>query len=137
MLDILTAFLAPNVRALSEAEINSVVDEFGPTHIADIIDAYAAQAAACGLDPIAEHVAGQVFERCGPIIDAIAALGSGVPRESIAASGPLFRMATAHQVMIATFPGRSLDQILEHIVTMAVSKARQTSVFSTGSDRRH
>ncbi|MBB3164687.1 hypothetical protein FHS25_005190 [Rhizobium laguerreae] len=137
MLDIITAFLAPNVRALTEAEINLVIDEFGPTEIANIVDAYAAQAANVGLDPIAEHVAGQVFHRCGPVIDAIAAIGAGIPREQIGASGQLFRIAVAHQALVLTFPGRSLEEILAHIVTLAVSKARQTSVFSSGSDRRH
>ena len=137
MLDILSAFLSPNVRALSEAEIDLVIDEFGPSHIANIVDAYAAQAAATGLDPIVEDVTDSVFQRCGPIIDAIAAMGAGLTRERIEASGSLFRMATAHQTMIATFPGRSLEEILAHIVTLAVSKARQTSVFSTGSDQRH
>jgi hypothetical protein len=137
MLDILSAFLAPNARALTEAEINSVIDEFGPTHIADIVDGYAAQAAATGLDPIADDIASLVFDRCGPVIDAIAAIGAGIPREKISGSGQLFRIAVAHQTMLATFPGLSLDQILAHVVTLAVAKARQTSVFSSGSDRRH
>ncbi|XAZ24016.1 hypothetical protein LVY75_12375 [Sinorhizobium sp. B11] len=137
MLDILTAFLAPNTRALTEIEVNAIVDELGPGNIADIVDAYAAQAAATGLDPIADHIAGRVFERCGPVIDAIAAVGTGIAREKIAKSGHLFRIACAHQTIIATFPGRSLEEILAHIVNLAVAKARETSVFSTGSDRRH
>ncbi|MGZ2381773.1 hypothetical protein [Rhizobium brockwellii] len=137
MLELLTAFLAPNVRALTEAEIERVIDKFGPAEIANIIDAYAAQAVATGLDPIAEDIVGQVFERCGPIIDAIAALGSGVPREKMEASGSLFRIATAHQVMIATFPDRTLEEILQHITNLAVSKARETAVFSSGNLQRH
>ncbi|RWY67875.1 hypothetical protein EHI46_26280 [Rhizobium leguminosarum] len=137
MLNFLTAFLAPSVRPLTEAEIDSVIDEFGPAEIADIVDAYAAQAVATGLDPIAEDVTDSVFQRCGPVIDAIAAIGAGVPREKIAVSGSLFRMATAHQVMIATFPGRSLEEILAHVVNLAVSKARETAVFSSGNLQRH
>ncbi|MGO8468339.1 hypothetical protein AB9F45_27650 [Rhizobium leguminosarum] len=137
MLNFLTAFLAPSVRPLTEAEIDSVIDEFGPAEIADIVDAYAAQAVATGLDPIAEDVTDSVFQRCGPVVDAIAAIGAGVPREKIAASGSLFRMATAHQVMIATFPGRSLEEILAHVVNLAVSKARETAVFSSGNLQRH
>ncbi|NKM11476.1 hypothetical protein GFL85_10575 [Rhizobium laguerreae] len=137
MLDIITAFLAPNVRALTEAEINKVIDEFGPAKIANIVDAYAAQAVATGLDPIAKDIAGHVINRCGPLIDSIAAIGSGVPREKVAAFGSLFRIATAHQVMIATFPDRTLEEILQHITNLAVSKARETAVFSTGNFQRH
>lgn len=137
MLDVLTAFLAPNVRPLTAAEVDSVINEFGPREIADLVDAYAARAAATGLDPIADHLAGQMFNRCGPVIDAIAAIGAGIPRENVARAGQLFRIACAHQTVLLTFPGLTLEQILAHIVTLAVAKARQTSVFSSGSDRRH
>ncbi|MGO6998299.1 hypothetical protein [Rhizobium leguminosarum] len=137
MLNFLTAFLAPNVRALTEAEIDSVIDEFGPAEIADIVDAYAAQAVATGLDPIAEDVTDSVFQRCGPVIDAIAAMGAGLTRERIEASGSLFRIACAHQTMIATYPDRTLEEILAHIVNLAVAKARETAVFSTGNLQRH
>jgi len=36
----------------------------------------------------------------------------------------LFKIALAHQVLLATFPGKTLDQILQHLVDIAIIQAR-------------
>jgi hypothetical protein len=138
MIDLLAPLFAHKTRALTLSEIEAAIDQFAPADLADLFDSRAAVAQMPGgLDLVAGEAASAVFDRCGPIIDEVARLATGKTREEIEATNFVVKAATAHQALLATYPGLTFEQAFEKLVDLAIQRARQTSALLANNIGRH
>ncbi|MDM9626273.1 hypothetical protein QTL95_10220 [Rhizobium sp. S152] len=138
MIDMLAALFAHKTRALTLSEIEAVIDQFAPADLADVFDSRAALAQMPGgLDLVAGETANAVYKRCEPIINEIVRLATGRTREEVKATSFVVKAASAHQALLATYPGLTFDQAVERIVHLALARTVRTSALLSNNTQRH
>lgn len=116
MIDFLLSLAAPPMRALTDGELDAVIDEFSTTDAAAIIDliffAGPSPRPATTLATMADGLGDDLILQAGPIMVALVALGTGRTREDVATMTPGDLHFAALRLVRIQFPHLSLSECL-------------------------